>query len=50
MKKVWGWSKDDVWFLSKFKNESNRPANKYASQSEAIQEAEARGLTVEWLP
>lgn len=49
MKKLYGWQEGEFWFLSRFKKEPNRAANKYDSQSEAIQEAEARGMTIEWL-
>lgn len=48
-KKIYGWEKDGKFILSLFKKEDGRPANKYESKSEAIQEAEARGLSIEWL-
>lgn len=46
---VYGWQKDGIWYLSKFKNEPKGAANQYNSQASAIQFAESRGLAIEWL-
>ena len=49
-RKVYGWQVDGKWFLSIFPNVAGRPSNKYETQNEVIQEAERRGMSLEWLP
>ena len=49
-RKLYGWNVGDDWFLSLFKREDGKPSNKYDSKNDAIREAEARGLSIQWLP
>jgi hypothetical protein len=51
MKKAFGWKDGDKFYVSLYPKpigEKKRPANSYDSQTDAIREAEQRGMSVEW--
>ncbi len=51
MIKVYGWEQDGKFYVSRFpkpKDDKKRPANIFDDQTAAIQDAEQRGVSIEW--
>lgn len=46
---VYGWTENDIWFLSPFdKSVPRRPINRYDSKEELLDYAQRRGVMVEF--
>lgn len=47
-KTAYGWRSGDRFYLSSLPKTANAATNSYASPSEALRDAQTRGMTIEW--